>query len=652
MAHKYIRINCPNMDQKYTYPYCLEKDSTKYSFQSKTTFDKPILDNYKKYTELYQIIHKLNQHGVKSFLFGSSVWRCILDSQDGHDFDIAIEGINIDQFKKKILCENAQIVKVKHDDVSNYDNLRRAYIKYTYSHYKMTINNQYFDLIFVSDINEFFNQICDIDIAMLTYDINNDRYMISGTHTKDNFLTFDEIIKLCKEKKITCKYAFSSSTELKTSFSRFVNLIKDGFTYDTQDIAEIVCKLLLDNFCVKNTSDIIQTRFRNENLIDETSFYLARNCIEHVLKFKKFKKYDMQRIKLYMIHVIYTLNNSKYAHNNLYNVLYEFMNKKYDRIFYDQSNYVGSHDIPQYMLKTLSKKVNDGELNNIEIDNLLLLLPNISFSNEMSMLRDDITIQNIAPCYFSTEITFIKNIIDKYKNNHAFIENICKYSDDLFELVEKNVITINDATTFFNYLKCYGTLVEYIYLKPKIWKKCSDIYCNIVCGKHKFPVPITHAISSDFKFSELFNSLLHNDYIHDDDPFTFKYFSDFATTFEIKKINFAYDNKIKSQIEVYGKKYIRLLVSVLTNHYKYIINIESHEKIGKLFSRTVKGPARNVAIIIVHIYNMYQQQLKKHLMQFLDINKEQQNVFTKMLLEIADYYPEIKDIVSIMIKEH
>ena len=129
----------------------------------------------------------------------------------------------------------------------------------------------------------------------------------------------------------------------------------------------------------------------------------------------------------------------------------------------------------------------------------------------------------------------MKKILGSRKN---FVLDVCTYSEDIFDLVKKNIITIDEVTNFFNFLNNNDstslTLYAYVYLRRKIWDKCENIFCNFINGKHIFPAPLSHVISSSLDITKLFSS---NEYFYiNDDVFEYKYFEHFAITFNIHEI--------------------------------------------------------------------------------------------------------------------
>lgn len=643
-------------------------------YLSDMTFDKTIDDVYEKYDDLYKIMLKLRKQKENAYLFGSSVWRCILDCQDGHDFDIVIEWLTIENFKSQILeplgytNENIIIKKIKYDDVVDYDNLRGKKILYSYDNYKMTIisTNQQFDLIFVSSIHDFLVNICDFDSSMLTYDIRENIFVIAGRHLDKTKISFDDVIKSCKEKKISCKYAISSDNTIKTSFSRFVKLIKNGFTYDVNDIAEIVCRLLCSDFCLNKDYDSVQKmRFLNENLIDDVSYNFASKCIDHCLKNNNFNKYDYLKssMKLYLIRIMYILNNESY--DTLFDELCAFMSTKYDLSSDDLHNEYSYYI--DYIFKKFSQIFTNDQLNII-----LPLFPDkdICFymSNRNNGIQHDhnIKIFNIMVSYFSKDCKFINNIIKKCKlsDRKNFVLDVCTYSEDIFDLVKKNIITIDEVTNFFNFLNNNDstslTLYAYVYLRRKIWDKCENIFCNFINGKHIFPAPLSHVISSSLDITKLFSS---NEYFYiNDDVFEYKYFEHFAITFNIHEIKINRTTgsmhasalyNFENFISCYGKKMVKFLIELFKKRFfqehTFKIYVESSDETSKFYNSSDDYDSNiNIGIIIASIFCMNQDKCEKYLKYFLEFYSYNND----RLYKILKHFPNKKEeMVTRIIKE-
>jgi CRISPR/Cas system CMR-associated protein Cmr1 (group 7 of RAMP superfamily) len=221
-------------------------------------------DDLKKHIIPYTILSHFSKIGKKSYLFGSSVWKIALNETNTSDYDIVV-GSKDDDDNNVITKMITKLRETFPSHTFSFVRVENASDSYefpimAYRHYILTIFDECqkmlpcCDIICCDDIYEFQKSLCDIDSGMLLYDFTYGNILTGGD---SGILDVNQVINSCKERKLSVKYVHELLTTKKvktprTTFYRIIKKIKQGFTYDVEEICELLCVVFTRSFCTHN----------------------------------------------------------------------------------------------------------------------------------------------------------------------------------------------------------------------------------------------------------------------------------------------------------------------------------------------------------------------------------------------------------------
>lgn len=189
------------------------------------------------------------------YLFGSAVWRLVLDEQKGHDFDIVIKNdIDIDIFKyidniKESFENNHKIKYLSLEEL----NFSERYMMNDTKHYELKIHYdesyEDIDIIFKRFDNNRIqtNNIIDnndYECGLLFYNVEKGIFVNSKFHCGENIVK--EIILNCKNRILNIGDAFRGHHGL----HRFFKLLNYGFK--PNDMLQHILSCFENSYCSKN----------------------------------------------------------------------------------------------------------------------------------------------------------------------------------------------------------------------------------------------------------------------------------------------------------------------------------------------------------------------------------------------------------------
>jgi len=287
-----------------------------------------------------------------SYIFGSATWRLAI-----YRFNIKKNDIDFvfnKAFMKDILdyintflqseemiyslTENTSINTLYTDDSKN----KTHYILYIENLLKL-------DLIFVRDTRNFINNLCDFDINMLVYSIKDNCYIVGGfnwlfkstqnnKNPKLNALSIDLLLSNAKKNIITFEYIIRNNRHFvainKSTYSRLIKLLNDGFSVNINKYFNEVLELLSDSFNIGNNyNGLIETKQKCNSLK-----YRDCSCNRHDKNFVNFctniKGYQLAKDAY--LKIVQNAHRSKKKPSNYYTnfmVQYGLLNNDFDYVF-------------------------------------------------------------------------------------------------------------------------------------------------------------------------------------------------------------------------------------------------------------------------------------------------------------------------------
>ncbi|NBX76455.1 MAG: hypothetical protein EBQ92_07860, partial [Proteobacteria bacterium] len=232
----------------------------------------------------------LKAKGTPSYLFGSAVWRTILEKQDGHDYDIVIlidkNYDEINQYLEKI-ASNGYIKNIGgriDDEYEIFGNL------YRYDHIELSAENDIkLDINFVSDIESFKENMSDIDCGMMMYDIINERHCLAGKKKYEadcESKIFCQYLNDCVNEEINLSY-IRQKMRFRSSYWRIIKMMElYGFGIDLNENFIEVCRLFEKSYC--NSICEVTPKYKRlfvEKCQTEASYHVIKTCVKKYLDY-------------------------------------------------------------------------------------------------------------------------------------------------------------------------------------------------------------------------------------------------------------------------------------------------------------------------------------------------------------------------------
>lgn len=275
------------------------------------THCKTIRDRIPSHPVVNEILTYLSKKRSKVYLFGSSVWKIINGDEKITDYDIAIksEKENESQTISQIInnlrekfpsftftTEKVQTLADLYDIIS----VHRHYLLKTINEQGESLPNC--DLILCEEINRFAGDLCDVDNGMLLYDYYSDQLVIGGNR---RIFDIQYILDICQNKKLGFEYiheqmkktddnsfysSYSSEKTEKqraprTTFYRIIKKIREGFTYNIDELYELLCTVFVRSFCIGNDEDDLpkHKQLFVKECLKEDAYKIFKECFVYYL---------------------------------------------------------------------------------------------------------------------------------------------------------------------------------------------------------------------------------------------------------------------------------------------------------------------------------------------------------------------------------
>lgn len=183
-----------------------------------------------------------------SYLFGSAIWRLKLNEfGKDNDLDFLLDNKDI-AVDKEVINHLCNIFSLKLTKYELIEKIKSTYC--TSQHIVVVINDDFkIDLVYVNSMNEFIENMSDVDIGMMLYNLHTNEYVVGGNYINihEKFLTIDQIFDCAHSKTITMRYIQTWQNQ-QTKMSRLIKLLNKGFTIDSATHNVQLAKSVTDIF--------------------------------------------------------------------------------------------------------------------------------------------------------------------------------------------------------------------------------------------------------------------------------------------------------------------------------------------------------------------------------------------------------------------